>query len=345
MTLAYIPITLTNNESTATATSFQQLLQNINMRDYFQFLNPDLSNTYFSSDSAGSTVINSWIESGNTNISTDTTFWVVTSIAANSTITIYLQVDLSGTNHLNTTTTGVAPQLTSTYAEYDNGANIFPFYNNFAGTTLPSSFATSDASGMSVNNGVSISAGAVYTTSAVFTSLDSIEEMYAKYTSLNGVGFVGMMQSNTQAPQSSNAGSNAEILWMTGPSSNTYYSWAADGVSASYNIQSNVESSFTPSLNVPYIIGSFVSSSEVGETVNYTTSLSASGTFNTQQYIILGYFTGSSAAATADNPIFVQWVRTRAYPPSGVMPSVSLGTPSGFPYVNTTSSVTEVLDF
>ena len=131
MALAYVPITLTNNQSTATGSSFQQLLLNIDMRSYEPFLNSDLSNVYFSSDSAGATVINSWLESGNSSTSAATTWWVVTSVAANSTTTIYMQVDLTGTSHRNNTTTGEAPQLSPTYGQYDNGANVFTNYWNF----------------------------------------------------------------------------------------------------------------------------------------------------------------------------------------------------------------------
>jgi len=33
--------------------------------------------------------------------------------------------------------TGLAPYLTSTYGQYDNGQYVFPVYYNFAGTSLP----------------------------------------------------------------------------------------------------------------------------------------------------------------------------------------------------------------
>ena len=68
-------------------------------------------------------------------------------------------VDLSGTSHFNTTTTGVAPQLSSTYAEYDDGANVFTEYWNFAGTTLPSAFTNLTTGGTfsyTVDNGLTL---------------------------------------------------------------------------------------------------------------------------------------------------------------------------------------------
>src|SRR6266849_10440852 len=77
-------------------------------------------------------------------------------------------------------------------------------------------------------------------------------------------------------------------------------------------------------------MGTFVSSTQVGESVNYgATSLTASGTYTKNQYIILGYFTGAGSGATSINPETVNWVRTRALPPSNVMPSVSFGGVAG----------------
>src|SRR5208337_55499 len=58
---------------------------------------------------------------------------------------------------LNSQTTGEAPQLSSTYGQYDNGANIFLSY--FNGNTNPSSFTVSpgftlaQATGVTMPNG------------------------------------------------------------------------------------------------------------------------------------------------------------------------------------------------
>ena len=54
---------------------------------------------------------------------------------------------------------GEAPQLSSTYAQYDNGKYVFVNYWNFAGTTLPSSFTTAGTSSgsYSQNNGITLS--------------------------------------------------------------------------------------------------------------------------------------------------------------------------------------------
>src|SRR2546428_374718 len=233
---------------------------------------------------------------------------------------------------------GEAPGLSGSYGQYDNGANVFGNYWNFAGTSLPTGWSSSTTA--SVNNQLFISAGSVYTNSAVFPSLNHEVEMYAKYTSLNSGGYSGLTQSNSQATQGSNTGSAAEILWMTNSGSNIIYGWAADGTAASYNLQGGVSSGFTPTLNTFYVLGSFVTSSQVVETRDYATSLSASGTYNTNQYIILGYYRGSSAGATSINPITIQLNRTRALPPNNVMPSTSFGSVT---VANTLPSVADTL--
>ena len=90
---------------------------------------------------ANGTIIPSWLEQYHSGYAI---WWVKTgSIAANSKITIYMGFASKTTNLLNNKTTGEAPQLSSTYAEYDNGANVFTNYWNFAGTALPSGWTGS----------------------------------------------------------------------------------------------------------------------------------------------------------------------------------------------------------
>jgi hypothetical protein len=51
------------------------------------------------------------------------------------TATIYI-VFLTTTTEFDSNFWGEAPGLSSTYGQYDNGANVFTFYDNFAGTSL-----------------------------------------------------------------------------------------------------------------------------------------------------------------------------------------------------------------
>ena len=54
-------------------------------------------------------------------------------IPASSSVTI----DIYFENSIQYPYTGIAPYLTSTYGQYDNGQYVFPVYYNFAGTSLP----------------------------------------------------------------------------------------------------------------------------------------------------------------------------------------------------------------
>ncbi|MGC8567772.1 MAG: hypothetical protein ACP5LP_00795 [Candidatus Micrarchaeia archaeon] len=328
--LAFLNITINNGQSTPTPAPFQQSIT-FNPSSYSAYESGNLGNIRFY---YGNNELYSWCESGCTNTSSSATFWInlPQGVPASSAINITMAFYRIGINYSSYSGkpialdhAGEAPQLSSTYGKFDNGAEVFNFYDNFAGTSLPASFLSSYSSGYSINNGLSISAGSVYTSSPIFYSENSIEEMYAKYTALNNGNYAGIMQSNTNAPQGSNTGSAAEILWMTNSGSNVLYAWAANGASPSYNLQAGISSGFTPSLNTFYIIGDFVGSSSVGEQINYANMLKASGTYNTYQYIILGYFTGASASSTSINPMYIQWVRVRAYPPNGVMPTASMG--------------------
>src|SRR2546426_2808694 len=68
----------------------------------------------------------------------------------------------TSTNLFNARTVGEALQVSSAYGEYDNGANVFPFYDSFAGTTLDtnlwnqyeSNSIQGSLAGMTINNGL-----------------------------------------------------------------------------------------------------------------------------------------------------------------------------------------------
>jgi len=82
-------------------------------------------------------------------------------ISANSSYTIYMIVDTTQ-NYLDGNYVGVNAyygllNLGIPYGQYDNGANVFYYYWNFAGTSLPSGWTLySNGNTYSVNNGLTI---------------------------------------------------------------------------------------------------------------------------------------------------------------------------------------------
>ncbi len=191
----YLEIVLTNSQTSPTISNFQTKII-INSSNYTSHEAVDLSNCYFSTDGAGKNILNSWLESGNSNTATETIYWVNLSsnlILSNSNLSIYLQF-LPITNiALNTTTTGENPLLSTNYGEYDNGASVFSFYDNFAGTTLNSKWVINGAT-YSINNGLTLtnsttSGDSVYIASnSAIINTPTIVEAYMNVNSANSWG-------------------------------------------------------------------------------------------------------------------------------------------------------------
>jgi hypothetical protein len=189
-----VPITISNNENTATPVNFQQLIY-IPSNTYSQYINRGWSNVEFTANepavSIGNTILDAWVESNAFNTSYSTPVWVnlgqYTIGAAGSgsnTLTIYMNFMQSNVMNSNcvagtnpstnpaTCVTGIAPQeylggplsdcgescMQTSYAEYDNGNSVFSFYDNFAGTSLNSakwSVVNNTVAG-SINNGFTV---------------------------------------------------------------------------------------------------------------------------------------------------------------------------------------------
>ena len=74
-----------------------------------------------------------------------------------------------------------------------------------------------------------------------------------------------------------------------------------------------------PAANTNYVNTFYYVSGNLAYLVNYKSVLTATNTFSgSNSLAIWTYATGAYTA-------FTQWIRTRAYPPNGVMPTVSFG--------------------
>ena len=105
----------------------------LNSSEFQQYLNQNLSNILFAY--ANGTPINAWIQSGAANASVRTTIWL--SLAGLVNRTIYLELYPKNVSLLDSAGfLGEAPQLSPVYAEFDNGARVFPFYDDFDGNSL-----------------------------------------------------------------------------------------------------------------------------------------------------------------------------------------------------------------
>ncbi|MEM3859571.1 MAG: hypothetical protein QW478_09230, partial [Candidatus Micrarchaeaceae archaeon] len=211
---------------------------------------------------------------------------------------------------------GEAPQLSATYGEYDNGADVFNFYDNFAGTTLNTNKWVLDGSPTyTIDNGLTFNAQATsgISSKTVYNTNTTID-YYGEYTgtitgtSPQGIGiynytvgtgfYVGQLINGSFGLD---AKSFVTIPYTLG----TYAIFtvqAIGGTTPTAAVQIDYGSLYTSDLNNANYPTNFIFYQN-GGTLNYT----------------------------------VKWIRERAYLPNG-MPTYSIGSPSVFQAAGTTSS-------
>ncbi len=267
------------------------------------------------------TVIPAWIQS-NSSGKLITLLKIKNTTATND---IYLGFASKTTNLLSSSGTsgiGEAPQLSSTYAEYDDGANVFPVYYNFAGTTLDSRISPIAGVTLTQNNGLSISASTTGTTFYILTTssmsspfiMEGYETYYGVPTTSNPneqYGFV--IDSSTSTSQNTGgipAGTNYMVRTLNDAGSPNLFNGAT---ALAYGTHDYV-SQYTA-------IDNFIQNPTGISATFDGTSMSSATTVLSSGYI--GFYLYSDTANAVVST--VQWLRTRAYPPNGVMPSVSFG--------------------
>ena len=169
--LEALPITLTNSQTSATPTSFQQMIT-WDPATYSTYEATNLGNIRFCSSSSCATELFAWLEScsgtcstgGST--STSATAWVdlgsLTVAANGGTLTIYMVFESTSTT-FDGDYWGEAPQLSPIYAEYDNGANVFAAY--FDGNTPTSDFTV--FTGLALGQAASVTGPGATTINAI----------------------------------------------------------------------------------------------------------------------------------------------------------------------------------
>jgi hypothetical protein len=322
----YIPITLTNSQSSATPVPFQQLINISPSIIGSSNFSSDLGNIRFYADSAFTQPLYAWVEYGNSNSSTSTYIWVnlPINIPANSSITIYMKLLPVGTKY-DGVYMGEAPQLSSIYGQYDNGARVFNNYWNFSGTSLPSDWT---GSGYTVNNGVTVNApGAVNQTNYIITNTASyntnqITEFYFPSGFSFGSPTGGTYGINEGWALKSNTGTDRSNIIQVA----NYYGIGGTDFETVVSGTATKSSSFTSG---PSSFISTMYSTSAGAVFGigtnpplYNNSQSATLTSNIytgDSYIYLWSFDSN----TKVGPVY--YIRTRALPPNNTMPSVSIG--------------------
>ena len=357
--VAYIPITLTNYQNTAVAAntpvaigtySSSGNIIGFNALAYKEYELPELNNTEFFF--ANGTVATSWLEGNilneNTANSVATGFssanaladsanvlwWVKiptnSFLAANSANTIYMgwagNVITPANILMNGITTGEAPQLSSLYGLYDNGAEIFTSYLDFKGNTLPSNYnAYTAGSTYSINNGFSTTIGYssyIDIMSANTFSYPLVLELYTNTITVNAgtpvFPFIAESTSKTIGGDINTVyvgpddGYAATDLYLSGP----YSLYIFDTLSGS---STESASTYGPNSIISMVWGNSMQAAYRDYNSIGTTSSTDVPIGN--YYLTMGGGTGSAGQGsyTAD------WFRARIYPPNGIMPEDTYG--------------------
>ncbi len=317
----YISITITNNQASPTPNPFQQNVT-LNITKYSTYLAANLENVAFSWPNG--TILPSWRENASSTTNKTALYWVKIPAMgklgqSNDSLIIELGFFPTSANVLNTTNTGEAPQLSSTYGKYDDGAKVFNFYDNFSGTSLDSQWSTALASGLtySVNNGLSVTQASVLVASIISSSYQVSPPVIAE--------FYGTIWQAT----------NAMAIDMGVGTNNSCGSFIQSYNGAVFVQQQDYFSACGAGANSNS--GTIVSSQNTGVwsvIVQSTTTSAGSLNYGPAVTPVSSYaphypepiFVGNYNTGTFTTPETITWVRTRAYPPNDVMPSIAYGT-------------------
>lgn len=329
-TISYAAITLTNSQSAATPNPLQEKIT-WNPSTYASYEASNLGNIRFCLDTACATQLNAWLESCTpscSNSATSASAWVklTSSIAASGgTLKIYMAF-LATSYNFDGNYWGEAPQISSTYGQYDNGANVFAFYDGFAGTSLSSKWTVFDSSAgtISVNNGLTVTSSSTSVAVGIFASYAAsttgmVTETYfdavnplAGYRVFDGSGIASSSttESNGYVGILGATGDTLVVLGKMASGTQTNLNTYAESLTAG----TYYENSLTWQGNSLTI--SDLTSGHSATATDSTYSLSSS----TQVSLALGAATG--------NKYMAYWYRVRLAPPSNVLPSASFGSVS-----------------
>jgi hypothetical protein len=226
---------------------------------------------------------------------------------------------------------GEAPELSVTFGQYDNGANVFLYYNNgssisnlnvvnggsVALTTQTNPFgASTPVLTLTGSGSTATSAETVAWYTSSLTGDNFIAEGWINIgPNLNGLFAIRGASSTTNTNYLMGdgwTGSAASIVYESG-TTNTFLSGAGSRTAAWYWDMVTISgSSLTTSVysgNPPYL----------GGTISSTTTVSDTTLGASNQYIGIGTWSGAATAA------YFFGLRIRSDPPGGVMPAVSSG--------------------
>jgi len=325
-----LPIIITNSQNISTPNPFQQLIsinvQSINQNlssmnikaslifdgpigtsnGFLYYKNYNFSNFDFSYLSGQ--IIPAWIASGpNPYGQGDLLVWLkLNSIGARSSITIYLNI-FSLNDNLLGNGIGEDPTLSPIYGEYDNGAEVFDFYDNFAGHSLNgNNWVYGGTGSIMVNNTVSLKTDKyIYImTRNGFNPQNTICDVFVRAVTGNNAAFSMTV---------GNFNNSVGYFWLANPynkfSNGSYANrWSYIGNNNVNGFCAGPVSSMSWQTNNNHV---FITDFGAPENQSFDSYLTPSEIYY-----------GVGLQYRSNGSINVTWFRVRAYPPNDVMPSV-----------------------
>jgi hypothetical protein len=246
--------------------------------------------------------------------------------AGGGTLTIYM--NFMTTNIMSSAgPTGEAPQIPGTYAQYDNGTMVFPFYDNFKGVAFnPLSNWVSSGITYTVNNGFKATAtatdGFIVSKNVAINPATNIIDFYGNvFTNSPGLDWIAVGAADggeTGATDGYGLGDMIVGSYPFGGQVNGWQRVSLGGLTNSGSMQvasANAIWTVTPitaTTSKFYInYGGVQTIAANADAYPLYEGLISAGAYNTSY--------------TFANPETITWYRVRLYPPANVMPAVTFG--------------------
>jgi hypothetical protein len=277
----------------------------------------NLQNVEFFYSNGG--IVPSWLESGNSNTATNTTYWlnIADGIPAGSNITVYMGFASTLTSLLNSQTTGEAPQLSPSYGQYDNGKIVFSFYDNFASGSSNSAWSITGGSFVRDNHlSLNLDPNDYFATSQTFGPGTAFDAFVTQFQDTDNVGYINTAQP-AFVPTNGWAGALIRSMCIDIYPDQQNGAGDANGCGGSYG---SFYSGIASIVGV-YSIDVITTTSSV-QSINYSQGSTSQpiNTYSPNYPASVGFMAGNGY-----DSFTAQWVRVRAAPANGVMPSVTIG--------------------
>ena len=223
---------------------------------------------------------------------------------------VYIDFYPKSSNVLNRQNTGEAPQFSSVYGQYDDGASVFNFYTNFSGTTVNSGvWSVSYPQRLSQNNGVSL-----FANSTMHPEISSLSTYNPQQYAFNVLFYSNYSGESSTHGGWTYSGKDVEVTQNANPLAYGQSYWNGSNFYLTYLHQINTSG------NIPVL---------------YSTYISSSGTyysFNNAPFYYWeppGWATSTSAGVylleqNVAVKLFVQYAFISMAPPNGVMPTATV---------------------